>query len=57
MTKAWKKVPLKISMYIRVLHQYFGDKICEIKRKYPGIPTTAISYHANKHISKEFADW
>ena len=37
MTKAWRIFPLKISMHIRVLHQDFGKKICEIKKKYPGI--------------------
>ena len=56
MTKAWRKVPLKISMPIRVLHQDFDKKICEIKSKYPGIPTRTISYHGNKSISQEFAD-
>ena len=54
MTKAWRKVPLKISLHIRALHHDFGKKIYEIKKKYPGIPTRAISYHANKPISEEF---
>ena len=56
MTKAWRKVPLKISMHIRVLHQDFDKEICEIKEKYPGFPTRTISYHANKPIIQEFAD-
>ena len=56
MTKAWRKVPLKISLHIRALHHDFGKKIYEIKKKYPGIPTRAISYHANKPISEEFVD-
>ena len=56
MTKAWRKVPLKISMHIRVLHQDFDKKIGEIEKKYPGIPIRIISYHANKPISQEFAD-
>ena len=33
MTKAWRKVLLKISMHIRVLHQDFDKKICEFKKK------------------------
>ena len=56
MTKAWRKVPLKISMHIRVLHQDFDKKIGEIEKKYPEIPIGIISYHANKPISQEFAD-
>ena len=33
MAKAWRKVSLKISMHIRVLHQDFDKKICEFKKK------------------------
>ena len=32
MTKAWRKVPLKISVHIRVLHEEFDKKICEIQK-------------------------
>ena len=56
MAKAWRKVLLRISLHIRALHHNFGKKIYEIKKKYPGIPTRAISYHANKPIREEFVD-
>ena len=32
MRKACRKVPLKISMHTRVLHEDFDKKICEIKK-------------------------
>ena len=52
----WEKVPLKLSVHNKVLHQDFDKKICEIKNKYPGMPTRTISCHASTHIREEFAD-
>ena len=55
MRKACRKVPLKISMHTRVLHEDFDKKICEIK-KCPWISTRTIFYCANKPINEEFVD-
>ena len=56
MGKTWKKVPLKTSMHIRVLHQDFGYKISKIKEKYPKIPTRTINYHAKIPTNDEIVD-
>ena len=56
MAKAWRKVPLKIPMHNRVLHQHFDKKIFEIKKKFPAILTRKISYHTNKPTREKVAN-
>ena len=46
MTKTWNKVPLKTSMHIRILYQEYGWKIRDIKKRYPDLPYSTVSYHA-----------
>ena len=57
MAKTWKKVPLKTSMHIRVLHQDYGWLVADIKKiKYPKIPTRTIQYHAKLNTEDEVPD-
>ena len=56
MAKAWRKVPLKIPMHNRVLHQDFDQKTFEIKKKCPVILTRKISYRTNKPTREEVAN-
>ena len=56
MGRAWKKVPLKVSMHIRVLSQDYNWKVADIKKKYPDIPTRTISYHAKLNTDDETVD-
>ena len=46
MKKSWNKVSASTSMCIRILHQKFGNRICELQKQYPNIPQRTISYHA-----------
>ena len=55
--KAWKKVPLRTSMHIRVLYKDYGWKIADIwKQKYPNIPRRTVAYHAKKDPRDENED-
>jgi len=45
--KKWKKVPLEVSMHMRVLYQEFGWRICDMQQKFPHVPRRTLSYHAN----------
>ena len=56
MVKSWKKVPLATSVRIRTLHQDFGMRICQIKEKFPNIPTRTVSYHAKLSVTDETVD-
>ena len=57
MVKSWNKVPLKISMHIRVLHQDYGWLVADIKKlKFPQIPTRTIQYHAKLDTNNEVPD-
>ena len=56
MAKTWKKVPLKVSMHIRVLFQDYNWTVPEIRKKYPTIPTTTIRYHAKLNAVDETGD-
>ena len=53
MAKTRKKIPLRLSVYIRFLHKEKNMKICQIAERYPSIPRRTISWHANKPIELE----
>jgi len=55
--KKWNKVPLKVSMHIRVLAQDYKWKVSEIKaQKYPNIPERTIRYHTKLDTTDETVD-
>jgi len=54
--KKWNKVPLEVSMHIRVLHQEFGWKVCDMQKKFKTIPRRTLSYHANIKLNENKID-
>lgn len=54
MAKAWIKVPPTASIHIRVLHQTYGWKVCDIRRlKYPHLAERTVYRHAKKTVNDE----
>ena len=55
--KNWKKVPLRSSIHIRVLHKDYGWKVSDIwRQKYPTLPRQTVAYHAKKDPADETED-
>ena len=53
-TKQWRKVPLQVISYVRVLHQGYSWRMADIQKlKYPNIARRTISHHANIATGKE----
>lgn len=48
-----RKVPPRLSAYIRYLHQECGLKVCEIARQYPDMPVRTVNKHANLNVTTE----
>ena len=51
-----KKVPLDVSVYMRLLHQENKLPICVIKKIYPGYSALSICRHCKKDILKKETD-
>ena len=55
--KTWKKVPLRSSIHMRVLHQDYGWRVSDIwRQKYPKLPRQTVDYHAKKDPADETED-
>lgn len=48
--KSYRKVPLEVSVQLRVLHNECGLGVAELQKRFPGYPKTSIYRHMKKTI-------
>ena len=55
-SKSYRKVPLEVSVQIRILHQECGYGIAKLQKRFPAFPKTTVYRHMKKPIENILAD-
>ena len=50
--KRYQKMPLEVSVELRIMHQKFGVKLKELLKQYPQYPKTSIYRHSLKPLGE-----